>query len=42
VLFASLSALVLGGGRLSVPLVLGGAFIVAGALLAALAPARRP
>ncbi len=42
VLFASLSALVLGGGTLSVQLVVGGAFIVAGALLAALAPAPRP
>jgi drug/metabolite transporter (DMT)-like permease len=42
VLFASLSALVLGGGTLSVQLVLGGSFIVAGALLAALAPAPRP
>ena len=39
VLFASLSALALGGGTLSVQLVAGGAFIVAGALLAALAPA---
>jgi drug/metabolite transporter (DMT)-like permease len=42
VLFASLSALVLGGGTLSLQLVVGGAFIVAGALLAALAPAPRP
>jgi len=39
VLFASLSALALGGGTLGVQLVVGGAFIVAGALLAALAPA---
>ena len=42
VLFASLSALALGGGTLSVQLVVGGAFIVAGALLAALAPAPHP
>src|SRR5450755_496506 len=40
VLFASLSAVLLGGGVLSAPLVGGGAFIVAGALLAALAPSR--
>jgi drug/metabolite transporter (DMT)-like permease len=42
VLFASLSAVLLGGGTLSGRLVLGGAFIIAGALLAALAPARTP
>jgi drug/metabolite transporter (DMT)-like permease len=42
VLFASLSALALGGGTLSMQLVVGGAFIVAGALLAALAPAPHP
>jgi drug/metabolite transporter (DMT)-like permease len=42
VLFASLSALLLGGGTLSLQLVVGGAFIVAGALLAALSPAPRP
>jgi drug/metabolite transporter (DMT)-like permease len=42
VLFAALSALALGGGTLSARLVVGGAFIVAGALLAALAPAPRP
>jgi len=42
VLFASLSALALGGGTLSLQLVVGGALIVAGALLAALAPAPHP
>jgi drug/metabolite transporter (DMT)-like permease len=42
VLFASLSAVLLGGGVLSGRLVVGGAFIVAGALLAALAPSRQP
>jgi drug/metabolite transporter (DMT)-like permease len=42
VLFASLSALALGGGTLSVQLVVGGALIVAGALLAALVPAPHP
>jgi drug/metabolite transporter (DMT)-like permease len=42
VLFAALSALALGGGTLSGELVIGGAFIVAGALLAALAPAPPP
>jgi drug/metabolite transporter (DMT)-like permease len=38
VVFASASALVLGAGTMSAPLALGGALIVAGALLAALAP----
>jgi drug/metabolite transporter (DMT)-like permease len=42
VLFASLSAVLLGGGSLSGRLVVGGAFIVAGALLAALEPGPRP
>ena len=42
VVFASLSAVLLGGGTLSGRLVVGGAFIVAGALLAALAPSRQP
>ena len=40
VVFASLSALALGGGTLSARLVLGGALIVAGAVLAALEPGR--
>jgi drug/metabolite transporter (DMT)-like permease len=42
VVFASLSAVLLGGGVLSGRLLLGGAFIVAGALLAALAPSPQP
>jgi hypothetical protein len=40
VLFASLSALALGGGTLTPRIALGGAFIVAAALLAALEPGR--
>ena len=40
VVFASLSALALGGGTLTLALALGGALIVAGALLAALEPGR--
>jgi drug/metabolite transporter (DMT)-like permease len=40
VVFASGSALALGAGRLSAPLVVGGALIFAAALLAALAPGR--
>ena len=40
VLFASLSAIALGGGALTERLALGGALIVGGALLAALAPGR--
>jgi drug/metabolite transporter (DMT)-like permease len=42
VVFASVSALILGGGTLGIQLVGGGALIVAGALLAALAPTARP
>jgi drug/metabolite transporter (DMT)-like permease len=38
VLFASVSALALGAGQLSVPLLLGGAFILGAALLASLRP----
>jgi len=40
VLFAALSAVALGGGTLSVRLALGGALIVGGAVLAAVAPGR--
>jgi len=40
VVFASLSAVALGGGALTARLAVGGAFIVAGALLAARAPGR--
>ena len=40
VVFASLSALALGGGTLTMRLVVGGAFIVAGAVLAAREPGR--
>jgi len=40
VVFASLSAVALGGGTLTARLAVGGAFIVAGALLAAREPAR--
>jgi drug/metabolite transporter (DMT)-like permease len=40
VLFASVSALLLGGGTLSTPLVLGGLLILLAALLSALEPAR--
>jgi hypothetical protein len=40
VLFASLSAIALGGGVLTLRLAVGGALIVAGALLAALGPSR--
>jgi len=40
VVFASLSALALGGGALTLRLIIGGAFIVAGAVLAAREPGR--
>jgi hypothetical protein len=40
VVFASLSALALGGGALTARLAIGGALIVGGALLAALEPGR--
>ncbi len=42
VVFASVSALALGAGTMSGKLAIGGSFIVAGALLAALAPDRAP
>jgi hypothetical protein len=40
VLFASLSAIALGGGALTLRIAIGGALIVAAALLAALEPGR--